>query len=72
MQASRAHGENSEVSWPLEDTTVYGTLVKPSGQGPFPAVVMVAGSGPTDRDWNTPLLPGSGAPHISGESVRMG
>jgi pimeloyl-ACP methyl ester carboxylesterase len=29
------------------------------GPGPFPAVVMVAGSGPTDRDWNSPLLPGS-------------
>ncbi len=29
------------------------------GSGPFPGVVMVAGSGPTDRDWNSPLLPGS-------------
>jgi hypothetical protein len=31
----------------------------PPGSGPFPAVVMVAGSGPTDRDWNSPLLPGT-------------
>jgi len=38
---------------------VYGTLVRPDGPGPFPAAVMVAGSGPTDRDWNSPLLPGS-------------
>ena len=52
--------EEIEVSWPLDSTTVYGTLVKPSGSaGPFSAVVMVAGSGPTDRDWNTPLLPGT-------------
>lgn len=49
----------TEVSWPLDDTTVYGTLVRPSGPGPFPAVAMVAGSGPTDRDWNSPLIPGS-------------
>src|SRR5215471_4635294 len=52
-------GESTEVSWPLDATTVYGTLVKPSGPGVFPAVVMVAGSGPTDRDWNSPLLPGT-------------
>jgi hypothetical protein len=51
--------ESSEVNWQLDSTTVYGTLVRPVGPGPFPAVVMVAGSGPTDRDWNSPLLPGT-------------
>src|ERR1051326_1652105 len=54
-----AYGESSEVSWQLDSTTIYGTLVRPIGPGPFPAVVLVAGSGPTDRDWNSPLLPGS-------------
>jgi uncharacterized protein len=53
-----AYGESSEVSWQLDSTTIHGTLVRPFGSGPFPAVVMVAGSGPTDRDWNSPLLPG--------------
>src|SRR5258706_6081625 len=53
------YGESSEVTWQLGSTTVYGTLVRPFGPGPFPAVVMVAGSGPTDRDWNSPLLPGT-------------
>ncbi len=52
-------GERSEVTWLLGETSVYGTLVRPVGPGPFPAVVMVAGSGPTDRDWNSPLLSGS-------------
>jgi len=52
-------GESSEVSWQLDSTTVYGTLVRPHGVGLFPGVVMVAGSGPTDRDWNSPLLPGT-------------
>ncbi len=50
--------ESAEISWPLDATTIDGTLVRPSGAGPFPAVAMVAGSGPTDRDWNSPLLPG--------------
>lgn len=36
-----------------------GTVVRPEGDGRFPAVVFVAGSGPTDRDWCSPLLPGS-------------
>jgi uncharacterized protein len=59
MPDSISPAESMEVSWPLDSTTVYGTLVMPSGPGPFPAVAMVAGSGPTDRDWNTPLLPGN-------------
>lgn len=64
------HAESSEVSWQLDGTTVYGTIVRPSGPGPFPAVVMVAGSGPTDRDWNSPLLPGSnGSAHLLAEAL---
>src|SRR5205085_4254038 len=59
MTDQDAYGESSEVNWVLGSTTVYGTLVRPVGPGPFPAVVMVAGSGPTDRDWNSPLLPGA-------------
>ena len=59
MTAQDSVGESSEVTWQLGATTVYGTLLRPLGPGPFPAVAMVAGSGPTDRDWNTPLLPGT-------------
>ena len=58
MTAPDSFGESLEVSWPLGTTTVYGTVVRPSGPGPFPGVVLVAGSGPTDRDWDSPLLPG--------------
>jgi alpha-beta hydrolase superfamily lysophospholipase len=52
-------GERPELEWQLDGMTMRGTLVRPTGNGPFPGVVFVAGSGPTDRDWNTPLLPGS-------------
>lgn len=34
-----------------------GTLLLPEGSGPWTAVLIVAGSGPTDRDGNNPLLP---------------
>jgi pimeloyl-ACP methyl ester carboxylesterase len=47
-----------DVTWPVDDTTVDGTLVVPAGRGPHPGLVLVAGSGPTDRDWNSPLLAG--------------
>lgn len=38
--------------------TLFGTLELPAGDGPFPVVVIHAGSGPTDRDGNTPQIPG--------------
>ncbi|MGA8245965.1 MAG: hypothetical protein WB797_03605 [Nocardioides sp.] len=49
----------TEVSWQLDGITMHGTLTRPDGAGPFPSVVLVAGSGPTDRDWCSPLLPGT-------------
>ena len=59
MPNQDSSGESVEITWPLDETTMYGALARPAGAGPFPAVVMVAGSGPTNRDWNSPLLPGS-------------
>jgi pimeloyl-ACP methyl ester carboxylesterase len=38
--------------------TLNGTLELPKGAGPFPVVLFHAGSGPTDRDGNNPMLPG--------------
>jgi dienelactone hydrolase len=50
---------SDEVGWELDGIAMSGTVVRPDGDGPFPAVVIVAGSGPTDRDWCSPLLPGA-------------
>lgn len=36
--------------------TLYGTLLLPAGVSNPPAVLLVAGSGPTDRNGNSPLL----------------
>lgn len=49
----------TELSWQQDGIAIHGTLLVPDGDGPFPAVVFVAGSGPTDRDWNSPLMPGT-------------
>ena len=49
---------------PLAITTpackLSGTLALPEGTGPWPVVLLIAGSGPTDRDGNSALLPGAG------------
>lgn len=50
---------SEEVDWEVGHARMCGTLLTPTASGPFPVVVMVAGSGPTDRDWNSPLLPGT-------------
>lgn len=72
MNNHDASGESSEISWQMNATTVDGTLVRPSGPGPFPAVVMVAGSGPTDRDWDSPLLPGpNGSARLIAEALAQ-
>jgi uncharacterized protein len=69
-----SYGEVSEVNWQTESMTIHGTLVRPFGPGPFPAAVMVAGSGPTNRDWNSPLLPGTnGSARLIAEALaRVG
>jgi uncharacterized protein len=62
-----------DVSWQLDDVEMEGTVVRPDGEGSFPAVVLVAGSGPTDRDWCSPLLPGSnGSGRLVAEAFAAG
>ena len=38
--------------------TIAGTLAVPGGTSKIPVALIIAGSGPTDRDGNSPLLPG--------------
>ncbi|MGI5863229.1 MAG: alpha/beta fold hydrolase [Myxococcales bacterium] len=42
--------EEREVTFGTEKFPLPGTLTMPKGEGPFPAVVLVHGSGPNDRD----------------------
>jgi uncharacterized protein len=39
--------------------SLFGTLALPQSRSPVPVVLIVAGSGPTDRDGNSPLLKGA-------------
>lgn len=42
----------------LEEGKMTGVLEVPKGDGPFPLMVIIAGSGPTDHNGNSPLIPG--------------
>ena len=44
------HFEDHEVTLGSGPLAVSGTLTVPSGTGPFPALVLLSGSGPNDRD----------------------
>ena len=43
---------STTLTFPSGDLTLAGTLTLPTGTGPFPAAVLVSGSGPIDRDSN--------------------
>jgi pimeloyl-ACP methyl ester carboxylesterase len=49
--------EDKEVSWKVLDIQINGTITGPKDARS--GVVFVAGSGPTDRNWCSPLLPGT-------------
>lgn len=44
---------STEITLETQTGKLFGTLVFPAGNGPFPVVLIVAGSGMTDRDGNT-------------------
>jgi pimeloyl-ACP methyl ester carboxylesterase len=50
--------EGQEVSLKTGTGILSGTLTLPNHTGPVPMVLIIAGSGPTDRDGNSRLLPG--------------
>src|SRR5580700_6976193 len=64
--------EDREVTWRvIEDLPVNGTITAPVERvTPLPAVILLAGSGPTDRNWCSPLLPGeNGSARLLAEAL---
>ncbi len=48
--------DSSEVKLETANGTLYATLDLPVSKGPWPVVLILAGSGPTDRDGNQPTM----------------
>jgi hypothetical protein len=57
--SERKDVDNQEISWDVDGIAVHATFTLVAANGQRAAVAFVAGSGPTDRDWDSPLLPGS-------------
>ncbi|EMF47928.1 hypothetical protein B481_0471 [Planococcus halocryophilus Or1] len=49
-------GTKAEIS--VQGGTMSALIVKPEGEGPFPVMLILSGSGPTDKNGNSPLLEG--------------
>ena len=47
----------TQMSFQSAGTTLAGTFATPGGSGPFPAALVLAGSGPLDRDGNIKRMP---------------
>ena len=46
----------SDITLVTATGTIYGTLMLPNRSGAAPVALIIAGSGPTDRDGNSPML----------------
>ncbi len=44
--------QETTITFPSGEVTMAGSLVVPDGDGPYPAALLIAGSGPLDRDAN--------------------
>lgn len=58
LLAQTNYYQQQEVELTIARGQLKGTLFTPSGIKRPPVVLIIAGSGPTDRDGNSPLLPG--------------
>jgi len=59
QSVTRVQWVDQPVSFEAGGLTVYATYRHPAGHGqPVPAALLIAGSGPTDRNGNSPLLAG--------------
>ena len=53
------NGNEQAIKWEIDNTTVHATITRPKeADGLHAGVLFIAGSGPTDRDWTSPLLEG--------------
>lgn len=59
----------SNTSLPVNTGTLSGSIAVPSGPGKFPLVVIIAGSGPTDRNGNSKAVVNSNSYRILADSL---
>ncbi|WP_052360573.1 alpha/beta hydrolase family protein [Oceanobacillus manasiensis] len=53
-----AEEDGEFLSIETEEGTLYGEIETPNSEGPHPVMLIIPGSGPTDRNGNSPAIPG--------------
>ena len=56
LMSQSSYGQESEVVMKTATGDLYGTLSVPENTSNSPVVLLIAGSGPTDRDGNNPMM----------------
>lgn len=51
--------QSINITFNHDGKIVYGTFLKPQGDGPFPTIIINPGSGPNDRDGTLPMTGGN-------------
>jgi len=58
LAASALAAKSTDITLDISDGQLGATLLLPDGDGPWPVVLILAGSGPVDRDGNQVSVPG--------------
>ncbi|PZR57534.1 MAG: alpha/beta hydrolase [Candidatus Meridianibacter frigidus] len=72
LPASAAPPADLSASVAVQGGTLHGTLRLPEGMGPFPVALIIAGSGPTDRNGNSPMLKTDAYRMLASELAKAG
>lgn len=73
LVALAAFGQTEEiVILKTETGNIEGTLTIPDGQLPVPVALIIAGSGPTDRDGNNPMMKNNSLKMLASELAKKG
>lgn len=71
-QAQAQRLQNLEMSLEVPDGRLQGSLVLPKTDAPVPVALLIAGSGPTDRDGNNPMARNDSLKRLAHALARSG
>lgn len=71
-ETSNETEDGAFLSIDTEDGKLYGELETPDGDGPFPVMIIIPGSGPTDRNGNTAMGDNNGLKMVAESLAEHG
>ncbi len=72
QQGTNPGFQSKDMQLDLPVGHVAGTLLLPAGKGPFPVALIIAGTGPTDRNGNQPMMQTNCYKLMAEELARQG